>query len=244
MASQNELSLRKWWWVVVLAAVVGVAGAVVALQRVPSEYEGSCKLFVAGRADTGTGEGYQAAQFAQARVAAYLDLIGGARVSENAVNALGLDMSTDELQKRVTATAAPESVIMTVAVTDEQSQMAADLANAVCKAFVEVSIDAEGVNPLVNVKIVEYANAPKNPIGPSKKRYLAVGGIAGLLAGIGLVMLLGRARPPKVDPGHVAPVREAGSLNGSAEPSADTATQERQDAGGGGTRRRDRRSQQ
>ena len=194
MASLNEVAFRKWWWLVVVATVVGIAGAFGALQVAKPQYQASCKLFVAGRPDTGTGEGYQAAQFAQARVAAYLDLIKGARVAEGAINALGLDLPTADLQNRVSASAAAESVIITVSVIDPQKQRSADLVNAVCLSFLSVAADAEGANPLVNVRIIEYAKSPEYPIGPSRSRYLTVGALTGLFAGLGLVMILGRVR--------------------------------------------------
>ena len=203
MASLNEVAFRKWWWLVVVATVVGIAGAFGALQIAKPQYQASCKLFVAGRPDTGTGEGYQAAQFAQARVAAYLDLIKGARVAEGAINALGLDLPTADLQNRVSASAAAESVIITVSVIDPQKQRSADLVNAVCLSFLSVAADAEGANPLVNVRIIEYAKSPEYPIGPSRSRYLTVGALAGLFAGLGLVIMMGRVRlkdsPPNVE---------------------------------------------
>jgi receptor protein-tyrosine kinase len=194
MVSRNEQAFRKWWWLVVVTVVVGFAGALVSLHFAKPEYQASCKLFVAGRPDSGTGEGYQAALFAQARVAAYLDLIKGARVAEGAINGLGIDIPTEDLQRRITANAAAESVIMTVGVVDSQPQKSADLVNAVCLSFLAVAADAEGANPLVNVRIIEYAKAPEYPIGPGSTRYLTVGGLAGFMAGLGLVMLLGRIR--------------------------------------------------
>lgn len=235
MASQNELAFRKWWWLILVAVAVGVAGAYGSLQIVKPTYQASCRLFVAGRPDSGTGEGYQAAQFAQARVAAYLDLIKGARVAEGAINALGLDMPTEDLQGRITANAAAESVIMTVSVVDTQAQESADLVNAVCLAFLAVAADAEGANPLVNVRIIEYAKAPEYPIGPSKTRYLAVGGLAGLLAGLGLVIALGRIRPRGGSSGPTAPGAEL--EQDGPEPLEDASVEQ---SGGAGFHRRRR----
>lgn len=191
LTSQNIATVRKWWWVLAITLALGLGGAFVSFEVAKPEYQSSCKLFVAGRPDSGTGEGYQAAQFAQARVAAYLDLIKGARVAEGAINALDLNIPTQDLQQRISASAAAESVIITVSVTDLQSQRSADLANAVCNTFIAVATDAEGANPLVNVRVVEYAKGPLYPIGPSLKRYLVVGLLAGVLSGIGLIVTLG-----------------------------------------------------
>jgi capsular polysaccharide biosynthesis protein len=237
MASQNELAFRRWWWLVVIAVCIGIAGAFVSLQVVKPEYEASCKLFVAGRPDSGTGEGYQAAQFAQARVAAYLDLLKGARVAQGAINALGLDMPSEDLQGRITATAPAESVIMTVSVVDPQPQRSADLANAVCTSFLSVAADAEGANPLVNTRVIEYANKPVYPIGPSKKRFLTVGALSGLLAGVGLVVMLGRRSPSR---GQSPPDALAeGTVHDADSQQPDGKSPAKQSVGNASHRRRD-----
>lgn len=192
MASQNEMAFRRWWWIVPIAIAIGLAGAFGALQVVAPQYEATCRLFVSVPPNTGPGESYQAAQFGQARVAAYLDLIKGDRVARQAIDALDLDLPVDDLKQRITAAADAESVVMNVSVVDMQTQRAADLANAVCNAFLAVAADAEGPNPPIIVRMIENAGPTLDPISPIGKKYLAVGGLAGFLAGVGLVLLLSR----------------------------------------------------
>ena len=196
MASQNQLALRKWWWVIPLALAIGVAGAFVSLLVVQREYEGTCRLFVSVPPYTSPGESYDAAQFGQARVAAYLDLIKGNRVAEGAISDLKLHMNAEDLKDRITAHADAESVVINVSVTDTQSQRSADLANAVCKAFLAVSADAEGPNSPINLRMIENASPPQHPKSPKAPRYLAAGALTGLLGGIGLALVLGRIWPP------------------------------------------------
>jgi capsular polysaccharide biosynthesis protein len=194
MASQNQLAFRRWWWLVPIVMAIGLAGAFGSLQLVQKQYGATCRLFVAIPPNTSAGESFQAAQFGQARVAAYLDLIRGDRVADGAIKSLNLDITAKDLEKRIDAKADAESVLMNVSVTDSQPQRSADLANAVCKNFLTVAADAEGPNPLVDVRMIEEAVAPQDPVSPSVKRYLALGALTGLLVGMGLVVMLGRIR--------------------------------------------------
>jgi capsular polysaccharide biosynthesis protein len=170
------------------------------------KYKATCRLFVAIGVNTTPGETFQGSSLAQDRVVAYLELIKGDRVAQRAINRLGLDISAPDLVNRIEATAAAKSVLMDVSVTDSQSQRSADLANAVCEEFQGVAVDTEAPNSAVNVKLVETASAPQNPISPSAKRNLAVGALVGLLVGLGLVRALDRIWPVgEPDPKPVQP---------------------------------------
>jgi capsular polysaccharide biosynthesis protein len=230
MASQNQLAFRKWWWLIPIAVAIGLAGAFGSLHLVQKEYKAVCGLFVGVPRDTGSGESYQAQQFAQARVASYLELIKGRRVAEGAINYLqsglspgDLEKDVDALEKRIDAKAEAESVLIDVSVTDPQPQRSADLANAVCKSFLAEDSDAEP-NPLVDITLIEYAQAPQSPASPSPKRYLALGAITGLLLGIGLVVSLGRIQRERKRPsGATQPETDATSQVPLGQPQQNTA---------------------
>jgi capsular polysaccharide biosynthesis protein len=203
VASQNQQAFRRWWWLVPIAIVIGLAGSFASLQLVQPGYRATCQLFVSVPPNTSPGESYQAAQFGQARVAAYLELIRGIRVATAAIDSMNIDMSPQDLVDHIDAHADAQSVVMNVSVTDSKSQRSADLTNAVCTQFLAVAADAEGPSSPINVRMIENATAPQKPMSPSRKRYLAAGAAAGLLAGFGLVILLGRLvlgdRQPKAE---------------------------------------------
>ena len=197
MASRNQISFRKWWWLIPVAVAIGIGGAFTALQFVQPQFSATCRLFVATPPTTTPAESYQAGQFGQTRVAAYLDLIKGDRVANGAIDSIGVNLTASELEKRIEAKADAQSVLINVSVTDSQAQLAADLANAVCREFLTVAADAEGPNPLVNVRLIEDASPPQRQVSPSPKTFLGVGGLSGLLIAIGMIVLLGR-RPSEV----------------------------------------------
>jgi receptor protein-tyrosine kinase len=222
MSSQNQLAFRKRWWILPIAIAVALAGALFATKVAQPQYKATCKLFVALAANTTPSESWAGSQLTQDRVIAYLGLIKGDRVAHAAIDSLHLDMSAQDLVNRIEATAEPKSVLITVSITDSQSQRSAQLANAVCSRFQNIAADTEDPNKQVNVKLVERASAPQHPISPNGKRNLAVGGFIGLLLGTGLVLALARIRPDEAPVPQQEPDPQVFSPNGDVAATAAT----------------------
>jgi polysaccharide biosynthesis transport protein len=195
MLSSDQKAFRKWFWIPPLALIIGLLGAYWATETTTPTYKATCRLFASVASETTPSETYQGSLLAQERIVSYLELIKGDRVAQGAINRLGINMSAADLVQHIDATSELKSVLMDVSVTDSQADRAAQLANAVCSEFQGVAADTEAPSPVVNVKLVETANAPQQPISPKPAQNLAVGGLAGLLAGLGIVVALGRLRP-------------------------------------------------
>lgn len=197
MLSRDQQAFRKWFWIPPIAMIVGLAGAYWATEATPPTYKATCRLFVSVAAETTPSETYQGSLLAQERIVSYLELIKGDRVAEGAINRLGLDMSGPDLVKNIEATAELKSVVMDVSVTDSQAARSAQLANAVCSEFQGIAGDTEAPSPVVNVKLVETAIPPQQPISPKPHQNLAVGALAGLLAGLAIVVAIARLWPTR-----------------------------------------------
>jgi capsular polysaccharide biosynthesis protein len=195
MLSSDQKAFRKWFWIPPLALIIGLLGAYWATTSTTPTFKATCRLFVSVASDTTPSETYQGSLLAQERIVSYLELIKGDRVAEGAINRLGINMSGPDLVKHIEATAELKSVLMDVSVTDSQAARSAQLANAVCSEFQGIATDTEAPSPVVNVKLVETATAPEVPISPKPQQNLAVGALAGLIAGLGIVLAIGRLRP-------------------------------------------------
>jgi receptor protein-tyrosine kinase len=173
----------------------GLLGAYVATQGMEPAYKATCRLFVGVNSQTSPSETYEAAQFAEDRVIAYLPLIKGDRVAWGVIRQRGLNMSALDFESRVEATAELKSVLIDVSFSDSDAQRSADIANAVCEEFQGVAADTERPNSQTTVKLVEKATAPPAPVSPSVTKNLAAGALVGLLVGFGLMHLVDRTRP-------------------------------------------------
>jgi polysaccharide biosynthesis transport protein len=213
MSSRNLMAFRRRWWILPIVMFVGLFGALVATQATEPTYKATCLLFVAVNSQTDPSQTYQAAQFAEDRVVAYLPLIKGDWVAWDVIKRFAPDMSAPDFESRIEATAELKSVLINVSFSDSNAQRSAELANAVCAEFVEVAANIERPNSQTSVKLVQKASAPPYPVSPNAKRNLAAGVFVGLLVGLGLVLLVGRIWPEgepdlkTVEPDHDASER-------------------------------------
>jgi capsular polysaccharide biosynthesis protein len=199
--SRNQLAFRKRWWLLPIVVLIALGGAFWATTVMAPSYQATCGLFLSIAGDTTPAESNQASQLAQERVISYQSLIKGERVATGAIARSGVNMSPSDLVGRTETKSELNSVVISVSVSDSQAQRSAILANAVCEEFQQVAADTEAPNQQIKVKLVEKANAPRDPISPNLNQNLAFGGLVGLLIGAGLIGLWDRIWPArKSDP--------------------------------------------
>ena len=108
--------------------------------------------------------------------------------------ALDLGVAPEELASRITATSAPETVLLTAQVTGETPERAIEIANVVAAQFIknvaEIEQPADPVRvPPVEAKVFEPAAPPAVLAAPRPVLYLGLGAVLGLLVGFGAALL-------------------------------------------------------
>lgn len=156
-------------------------------------YTAETQLFVAIQGSGSIQELQQGNTFGQARVQSYVKTIGTPLVLQPAIDALGLDVTSDELAKEVKATTDVDTVLISIAVSDHSSIQAAAIAQAIANSLVK-TVDtlekpkAGGASP-VTLSIIRPAKAPTSPSAPDTRINLLLGLLAGLAIGIGAAIL-------------------------------------------------------
>jgi receptor protein-tyrosine kinase len=184
--------------IIILAAVIlGLGGAVAMTKLMTPQYEASTRLFVSTAAvPEGVTEVYQGAQYSQDRVHTYTDVLIGEALAQRTIDRLHLNVSAKELAGRVTASAAPESVLINVSVRDSSPTAARDIANALSDEFVTTATALEtpklGSEPDARVVVEQRASLPTHPVSPKPALNLGVGLALGLVLGFGLAILRDR----------------------------------------------------
>lgn len=186
--------LRKRWLVIVAATIVGlvIAGAVSLL--LPKQYTASTQIFVSTAQSDNVTDLSTGNTFAQQRVKSYVTLVTSSRVLQPVITQLGLTETEDQLAEQITATAATNTVILEVSVTDRSPAQATAIASAVANTLPTVvteieRADATGTSP-VKLSTIQPAVEPLAASSPNVKLNLALGLLVGLALGIGLAVLL------------------------------------------------------
>jgi succinoglycan biosynthesis transport protein ExoP len=185
--------LRRSWILILLALLLGVgAAAGYSLVQTP-EYRASSKVFVSTQSAGTVQDLSQGSSFTQQAVKSYADVVATPVVLEPVIARLGLDATAESLAPRITATAALDTVIIEIAVQDEQAESAATIANAVARSFTDVvaeltPLDTNG-QPQVKITTLQEARIPATPVSPRVPLNLALGALIGLALGVAVSVL-------------------------------------------------------
>ena len=182
-------------WMILVLVLTGAAAASVITARIPHVYQADASgyVLVAGQAES-TGEGIAATSLSGSKAESYLPLVDSRAVAQRVIDETGIDASPAEVAGRVTASVAPNSVILEVTATGPTPDEARLLADAVIAATAEEvnRIETTGTgadDALVRIVPIESA-LPGVQVAPDPLRNLLVG----LAVGLAVAYLLVFAR--------------------------------------------------
>lgn len=189
--------LQARWKIVAITTVACILGALGASLLTTPVYQAGTRLFVSTSSGASVNEIYQGNLFSQQRVTSYTKLLTGTTLAQRTIDKLGLtDVTAAQLAAQVTATSAPDTVLIDTKVQDTSPERARDIANALSDEFVTMARELEtperGGEPTARVVVEQHADTPTTPISPKTKRNLALGLAVGLLLGIALAVLRDR----------------------------------------------------
>ncbi len=185
--------LRQRWWGVALCVLLGIGAAVALTASTAPTFRASARVYftVSGGADLGVL--VQGGTYSQRQVATFVELARVPYVLDAVIDDLDLDVDARELARRITASVATDTSLVRIAVTGPDAREAAAIADAVARELVAASgrlspRDATGASTISGT-IVESAAVPAAPVSPRPRVNLALGLLAGLVAGIGYAAL-------------------------------------------------------
>lgn len=183
-------------WILVSTSMLGglLIGGAASVMTVPT-YTAETQLFVAIQSSGTVQELQQGNTFSQARVQSYVKTVSSPIVLQPALDALGIDMTTDELAQRVKANTDLNTVLVSISVSDSSPVQAAALAQAVANSLIKAVDTLEkprngGESP-VSMSVITPAKAPTKPSAPNTQMNLLLGLIGGLAVGVGGAVLRG-----------------------------------------------------
>ena len=187
------LVLRKNWLVIASATVIGVLLGLLYSAFATPTYNATAQVFVSTSGASSASELQQGSNFTIQRVKTYTEIARTAAVLDPAIEALGYDVEVAEFRDSISATAPLNTTVLDVTASNEEAQTAADSANAVANALIDVveeieTTDQSAGSPL-RLSIVQEATAPEFPASPRRTLNVALGLLLGLAAGVGFALL-------------------------------------------------------
>jgi non-specific protein-tyrosine kinase len=177
---------------VVLSTFLGLASAFAITDAQKPMYESTIQLFVSTpAASVDISALAQGSSFSQQRVKSYAQVINGSETLTPVIKALKLPYTVQELARRVKATAPLDTVLINVAVQDEDPVTASTIANAIGLQFTSTATNLEfgsGTNE-IKVSVVKEAIPAKSPASPKKLLNLLLGTILGFGLGVAIALI-------------------------------------------------------
>ena len=183
--------LRRSWWLPILTALVAVNVSLVLSYNADAVYESQATFLVspgnvlAQESDfDNLVDSFNPLDNRTLSIT-YAEILESDRIYELARQTLGLEST--ELDKYTrSAVVLPESSVLVLTVSGPDPQMATQIANTVGLQAIAFSSE---VYEVYEVVLLDEAEVPDGPVGPSTARSVVIAGVFGVMVGAGLMLV-------------------------------------------------------
>ncbi|CDM67932.1 capsule chain length determinant protein [Clostridium bornimense] len=177
---------RRYKLIVSMMILIGGISATLSFFVIKPKYEVSTKIFV-GKAEQEEKYNNSDVQMYQQLIKTYSETIKTKDLVGNAIKNVNTMKTTGQVLANITVTPIANTQILQIKYKDDNSKEAKEILSAVTNEFINTSktLVANG-----NVKIIESVEEPRVPVTPKKFLNISMGIVIGLLAGLGISILL------------------------------------------------------
>ena len=179
-----HIIISKIWLILGVGLFAALACFVVSKFILTPYYDSTTKIYILNKTDN-TSVTYSDFQMGTQLTKDYAELINSRYVLEEVIRELSLEEDYQELLKKVNVSTPADTRIVSISVEDEDPVQAMNTANCirdVASEHIQNVMDIEAVN------VVETANLPVKKAGPSVTKWTLIGGIAGILLIVAVIL--------------------------------------------------------
>lgn len=182
-----EMLKNRWLLIVSITCSALIVSGILNFFILTPQYEAGTTLMVNYKTTDSSLMNYTDLQMSQKLVATYSEIVKSERIADSVIEQLGLDLTANELNSKISVSQVGTTEILKIAVKDEDPQLAALMANTVSQVFQQ---EINKMMEVDNVSTIDVAKVPEYPVSPNKVMNLAIAGVLGLMVSIGLVFVL------------------------------------------------------
>ena len=194
MDLRDLIILMRTRWVAI--AAIAIAGGLIGLSMsllVTPRYESRIQFYVTVAGGDTAAAAYQGSLGAQQRVQSYAALVATTNVTREVIGEAAVDRSPETVASSVSAEADARTVLLDVAVTDPEPQVAFRLAEAYGTVMPEMiralETPSDGGNALAKVTVINPPALATDPVAPKTVRNIMLGTALGIIVGVAIVLL-------------------------------------------------------
>jgi len=176
---------HRMWLIVICALLAGALGFILSRFVVTEQYRSTTKIYVLNRQNDNTLT-YSDVQLGTQLTKDFPELIKSRYVVEQVIAAWELPYSYEKLAGKIDVSSQTDTRIIAITVTDEDPQMARQLADEVRKVASE---RIKSVMDIQAVNVVDEANLPDHPASPNVGRWTVFGALIGAFLCAAIVLV-------------------------------------------------------
>lgn len=177
--------LSKLWVILLAGIIVGGASIAGTILFITPQYRSTTKMYVLNQQDNSTLT-QQDMQTSLSLTKDYAELIKSRTVTEAVIDQLKLDLTHEQLLKKMSVDSATDTRILSITIEDADPYEACKIADAMRDV---ASKHIKNVMNINAVNVVEPANVPEQKSSPSISKNGIIGGFLGVLIAVVIILV-------------------------------------------------------
>ena len=178
---------KRWLMICSITATSVIIAGVISFFILSPVYESSSTLLVSYKQNQESIMTYNDLTMSQKLVNTYSEIIKSRSISEAVIKQLNLDLTAEELSKKITVSKVNDTEIIRIKVSDTNPETATLLTNTIADVFKK---EIKNIMEIDNVSTIGTAQVPECPVKPNKIMNMAIAGVFGMMVSVGLAFIL------------------------------------------------------
>ena len=183
-----QIIKKRVWIIVLITTIAMLVSGIISFFVLSPIYQTKTTLIVNSDKAPGTNvvTGDQIS-VSQKLAVTYGEIIKSKVVLDEVAKELKIKGGYSEIEKKLSVSPVTDTQILEVSVQDHNPKRAADIANAIPKAFTK---EVKRITKANNVEVIDKAIVPKIPVKPNKIMNIAIAGVLGVMISLFVIFLL------------------------------------------------------
>ena len=183
-----QIIKKRAWIIVLITTIAMLVSGIISFFVLSPIYQTKTTLIVNSDKAPGTNvvTGDQIS-VSQKLAVTYGEIIKSKVVLDEVAKELKIKGGYSEIEKKLSVSPVTDTQILEVSIQDHNPKRAADIANAIPKAFTK---EVKRITKANNVEAIDKAIVPKIPVKPNKIMNIAIAGVLGVMISLFVIFLL------------------------------------------------------
>ncbi len=169
---------KRWLMIASITLSAAILAGVLSFFVLKPQYEASTTMIVSYKQNQEALMDYSQLQMSQKLATTYSQIIKSNRIADAVIEKLELDLSAEELNKKISVSQVESTEIFKITVKDNDPELAALIANTEADIFKQEINDMMKVD---SVSTIDVAKVPESPVAPNKVMNIAIATVLGMM---------------------------------------------------------------